>query len=234
LGVNIFIATILNQTATLTSEESWHCAKVLRNKVGDKIKLIDGLGNFYEASLSLVHEKKCEAVITQGPLSQTKHNYYLHLAIAPTKNIDRIEWLVEKAVEIGIDEISFVICKNSERTIIKTDRIRKIVESAVKQSLQAFIPKVNEVLDFKNVVESTNYDQKLIAHCFEEEKSLIHSIPFKNSKTLVLIGPEGDFTQNEVELAKAEGFKSLSLGVNRLRTETAGLYVCQAASILSA
>jgi 16S rRNA (uracil1498-N3)-methyltransferase len=232
--VNIFIATITHQTATLTSEESWHCAKVLRYKAGEKIKLIDGLGNFYEATLSLVNEKKCEAQITAGPIPQPKRNYYLHLAIAPTKQIDRMEWLVEKAVEIGIDEISFVICKNSERTIIKTDRIQKIVESAVKQSLQAFIPKVNGVLDFKSLLASTSQQQKLIAHCFEEEKSPIHSIPFKKNTTLVVIGPEGDFTLNEVELAKASGYKSLSLGENRLRTETAGLYVCQAASILSA
>ena len=231
--MNIFIASIENQIATLTSEESWHCAKVLRNKAGEKIKVIDGLGNFYEATLSSVNEKKCDAVVSAGPFAQTRRNYYLHLAIAPTKQIDRIEWMIEKAVEIGIDEISFVICKNSERTVVKTDRIKKIIESAVKQSLQAFIPKVNEVVDFKTIVTTVNYNQKLIAHCFNKEKSSINAVSFKNKSTLVLIGPEGDFTMQEVDMAEVSGFTSLDLGANRLRTETAGLYVCQAASILS-
>ena len=231
--MNIFIANIQHQTAILTSEESWHCAKVLRNKAGEAIKLIDGLGSFYDATLSSVNEKKCEAQITGGPFEQKKRDYYLHLAIAPTKQIDRIEWMIEKAVEIGIDEISFVICKNSERTVVKTDRIKKIIESAVKQSLQAFIPKVNEVVDFKTIVTTVNYNQKLIAHCFNKEKSSINAVSFKNKSTLVLIGPEGDFTMQEVDMAEVSGFTSLDLGANRLRTETAGLYVCQAASILS-
>ena len=153
--MNIFIASITDTLATLTSEESWHCTKVLRKKTGDKIHLIDGKGNFYEGVLEQVSEKKCTASVTNGPRAQAKRNYYLHLAIAPTKQIDRIEWMIEKAVEIGCDEISFIACKNSERTNIKTDRIVKIVESAVKQSLQAFIPKVNELLSFKEFIAKT-------------------------------------------------------------------------------
>jgi 16S rRNA (uracil1498-N3)-methyltransferase len=231
--LNIFIASIENKTGILTPEESWHCSKVLRKKAGDKIHLIDGKGNFYDGILEFVSERQCKATITTGPVIQPKRNYYLHLAIAPTKQIDRIEWMIEKAVEIGIDEISFIICKNSERTTIKTDRIMKIVESAVKQSLQAFIPKVNEAVVFKNCIIGSTAVQKLIAHCFEMPKKEIRSVVFRNVSSLVLIGPEGDFTEEEVALSKQNNFEPVSLGTNRLRTETAGLYVCQAAALLS-
>lgn len=231
--MNIFIALVQGKTATLTSEESWHCAKVLRKKAGDSVQLIDGKGNFYDAVLELVSDKKCTANITSGPVLQAKRNYYLHLAIAPTKQTDRIEWMIEKAVEIGIDEISFINCKNSERTVIKTERIHKIVESAVKQSLQAYLPKINELFSFKEIVNSSKEDQKLIAHCYDYEKENLKQIDFKNKSTLVLIGPEGDFSKEEVDLAVNNKFKAVSFGTNRLRTETAGLYVCQAASILS-
>ena len=231
--MNIFIATVEQKLATLTSEESWHCAKVLRKKTGDKIQLIDGIGNFYEGVLEIVSDKKCTANLTSGPILQEKRNYYLHLAIAPTKQIDRIEWMIEKAVEIGIDEISFISCKNSERTVIKIDRIIKIVESAVKQSLQAYLPKINDLTLFKEIINSKEADQKLIAHCYNEEKNDLKQMEFKNKSTLVLIGPEGDFSMDEVDIALKNNFKAVSFGSNRLRTETAGLYVCQAASLLS-
>lgn len=231
--MNIFIASVQDKAATLTSEESWHCAKVLRKKAGDVIQLIDGKGNFYEAVLELVSDKKCTANVTSGPILQAKRNYYLHLAIAPTKQIDRIEWMIEKAVEIGIDEISFINCKNSERTVIKTDRINKIVESAVKQSLQAYLPKVNELVSFKEIINVSKEDQRLIAHCYDSEKESLKQLDFKNRSTLILIGPEGDFAKEEVDLALNNKFKAVSFGTNRLRTETAGLYVCQAVSILS-
>lgn len=232
--MNIFIATIQNNIAVLTPEESWHCAKVLRKKSGDEIHLIDGIGNFYEGVLQLVSEKQCTAQITKGPTPQEKRNYYFHLAIAPTKQIDRIEWMLEKAVEIGIDEISFIQCKNSERTNLKLERIQKIVESAVKQSLQARIPKLNDLVPFKDFIKNLNTEQKLIAHCFETEKKSIRAIDFKNKSTCVLIGPEGDFTLEEVKLAEEKNrFSALSLGNTRLRTETAGLYVCNAVSVLS-
>lgn len=230
--MNIFIATVTGSTGTLTPEESWHCAKVLRKKTGDRLHLIDGKGNFYEGDLELVSEKQCRVTITKGPVAQTKRNYYLHLAIAPTKQIDRIEWMIEKAVEIGIDEISFISCKNSERTVVKKERIYKIVESAVKQSLQALIPRINDLRSFKDVLKETA-DQKFIAHCYEEPKQEIRQIAFAGKSTFVMIGPEGDFTPEEAELAKQHHFVALSLGSTRLRTETAGLYVCQAASLLS-
>ncbi|MFO0355399.1 MAG: 16S rRNA (uracil(1498)-N(3))-methyltransferase [Sphingobacteriaceae bacterium] len=230
--MNIFIADIDQQTAVLTPEESWHCAKVLRYKPNDQIELIDGKGSFYKAVLTQVHEKKCVAAITEGPIHQVKHPYYLHVAIAPTKQIDRIEWMIEKAVEIGIDELSFIKCKNSERTVIKTDRIQKIVESAVKQSKQAFIPKVNELNEFKEICK-TDVDHKFIAHCDEDEKLDIKNIKIQNASYLILVGPEGDFSPSEISEAKSAGFKPVSLGNTRLRTETAGLFVVQAFSILT-
>jgi 16S rRNA (uracil1498-N3)-methyltransferase len=225
--VNVFIAEIDQNKAFLTAEESWHCAKVLRCKAGEAIHLIDGRGHFYKAELLSVNEKKCEALVTSGPTLQPKRDYYLHLAIAPTKNIDRIEWLVEKAVEIGIDELTFIRCKNSERTVIKIDRIHKIVESAVKQSLQAYLPKVNELVDFSKLF-SIPSDLKLIAHCMDGDKSHIRSLHIKNKKSLVVIGPEGDFTEQEVKTALENNFSPITLGANRLRTETAGLFVCNA------
>jgi 16S rRNA (uracil1498-N3)-methyltransferase len=231
--MNIFIANIQDSVATLTAEESWHCCKVLRKKVGDKLVVIDGIGGVFEGDLELVTEKKCVVKIAKLLETQAKRNYYLHMAIAPTKQMDRIEWTIEKMVEIGIDEISFIQCKNSERTSIKTDRIKKIVESAVKQSLQASIPKVNELILVKDLIKNASEDQKLIAHCFDSEKKDIKLLDFKNKGTLILIGPEGDFTKEEVDLALENKFTAVSLGTNRLRTETAGLFACQAVALLS-
>lgn len=231
--MNIFIATIHDSIATLTSEESWHCCKVLRKRVGDRLVVIDGVGGMFEGELELVTEKKCVVKIVKTLAAQAKRNYYLHMAIAPTKQMDRIEWAIEKMVEIGVDEISFIQCKNSERTSIKTDRIKKIVESAVKQSLQAFIPKVNELILVKDLMKNASVDQKLMAHCFDSEKRDIKLIDFKNKRNLILIGPEGDFTKEEVDLAIENKFTAVSLGTNRLRTETAGLFACQAVALLS-
>jgi 16S rRNA (uracil1498-N3)-methyltransferase len=231
--VNIFIATVSGSTGILTSEESWHCCKVLRKKTGEAVHLIDGKGNFYEGTLDLVSEKQCRVSITKGPETQASRNYRFHLAIAPTKQIDRIEWMIEKAVEIGVDELSFVLCGNSERTVIKPDRIIKIVESAVKQSLQASIPRVNELMPLKTFIQQNTAGQKLIAHCFDQPKTDIRQIRFMNQSTCILIGPEGDFTHEEVSLALQHQFRGLSLGTSRLRSETAGLYACQAAALLS-
>ncbi len=231
--MNIFIATINNNTALLRADESWHCAKVLRKKSGDEISVIDGKGNMFRGTLEVVNEKSCSVKIIEGPIKQATRNYYLHLLIAPTKQIDRIEWMLEKAIEIGLDEITFIQCRNSERTVIKTDRMQKIVESAVKQSLQSMIPTVNELTDFKQSVKLTA-GQKLIAYCGEGEATPVTSVDFKNKRSCIMIGPEGDFTPEEFQLALENGFKGLSLGTNRLRTETAGLYAVQAASLLSA
>ncbi|MBK7310087.1 MAG: 16S rRNA (uracil(1498)-N(3))-methyltransferase [Sphingobacteriaceae bacterium] len=230
--MNVFIANINGATANLTPEESWHCHKVLRCKAGEQILIIDGLGAFYKGELVTANEKQCIAHIIEGPIYQQKRSYYLHLAIAPTKQIDRIEWMIEKAVEIGVDELSFLKCKNSERVSMKMDRIQKIVESAVKQSKQAFIPKVNPLEEFKKVINGVA-DIKLIGHCEEEVKVALKDIEFKDKIIIVLIGPEGDFAKDEIDIARTLGYKPLSLGNTRLRTETAGLYVVQALSILT-
>ena len=230
--MNIFIASINQTTATLTPQESWHCCKVLRKKLGDSLTLIDGVGGLFEGELEFVSEKKCLAKITKQLNTQAKRNYYLHLAIAPTKQMDRIEWAVEKIVEIGVDEITFIHTKNSERTVIKTDRIQKIVESAVKQSLQAFIPKINNLVLVNDLIKNATEPQKLIAHCFETEKTNLKTLVFENKRTLFLIGPEGDFTVDEVATATKNNFINVTLGNTRLRTETAALYACQAISLL--
>lgn len=231
--MNIFIASIQNATALLTPEESWHCSKVLRKKAGEAVHLIDGQGNFYEGLLDLVSEKQCRVTITAGPRAQETRNYYLHLAIAPTKQIDRIEWMIEKAVEVGVDEISFIVCKNSERKSVKQERILKIVESAVKQSLQARLPRVNELRSFQELVGQAGEEQRLIAHCYELPKRPIKQVSFGNKSSIVLVGPEGDFTEEEVAFSQSRQFEAITLGTNRLRSETAGLYVCQAAALLS-
>jgi 16S rRNA (uracil1498-N3)-methyltransferase len=231
--LNSFIANIIEQEAVLGPEESLHCCKVLRKKPGDAIQVIDGTGMFYEAKLFVVSEKLCRARLNGPGREQNKRGYYLHLAIAPTKQIDRTEWLLEKAVELGIDEISLMRCHNSERTHLNTDRMRKIIESAVKQSLQARLPKLNAVIDFNVLIKEDTYTQKLIAHCEPGDKVYIRQIQFKNQRSVVLIGPEGDFSQEEIKNALENGFQALSLGDNRLRTETAGLAVVQAAFLLS-
>ena len=230
--MNVFVAHIESGTAVLNEQESLHCAKVLRMKTGEEIELIDGKGNFYKGKLSKVGQKNCVAQIISGPVIQPKRNYYLHLAIAPTKQIDRVEWMVEKAVETGIDEITFIKCKNSERVKINLERIQKITESAVKQSLQAFIPRINGLINFAEMM-NVKTEMKLIAHCHEGKKSNLKEINFKNKSVLILIGPEGDFNPEEITLALQNNFTGVNLGNNRLRTETAGLYVCQTLSILT-
>lgn len=230
--MNRFIAVINNSEALLTAEESWHCAKVLRMKAGEMLELIDGKGNSFKGVLKLVSEKQCVADITEGPFEQKRRNYYLHLAIAPTKNIDRIEWMVEKAVEIGLDELSFIRCKNSERTSVKIERIQKIIGSAVKQSKQSFIPLVHDIRKMEDVLKETA-DLKLIAYCGDVEKLELNSLDVSSKKVIVLIGPEGDFSPDEFGIALQNGFSALSLGKSRLRTETAGLVAVTAFALKS-
>jgi 16S rRNA (uracil1498-N3)-methyltransferase len=231
--VNSFIANITGTTAELRSDESWHCAKVLRKKSGDKILVIDGMGAAYEAVLVHVTEKKCTAEISGPFIIQPALPYHLHIAIAPTKQIDRIEWMIEKCVEIGIHEISFFTSKNSERTQIKHERMVSIVESAVKQSLQARIPTLHQLQDFTSLLSRVKSQNCFIAHCEQAEKINLKQIDFTAKPLCFLIGPEGDFSPAEISSAISAGATAITLGETRLRTETAGLYVCQAASLLS-
>jgi 16S rRNA (uracil1498-N3)-methyltransferase len=226
--MHLFYTPDLNQhdTYTLNEEESRHCRQILRLREGDTIHLIDGKGGFYTAEILKSHEKGTLIKITGQQQEYGKRNYYLHIAIAPTKNTERLEWFLEKATEIGIDEITPLICDRSERKEIKVERLNKVITSAVKQSLKAYHPKLNEAVKFKNFVSSKISGLKFIAHCMNEEKFTLKDKFRPNAQYLVLIGPEGDFSQEELKKALNEEFFPVSLGATRLRTETAALEAC--------
>lgn len=221
---------------TLSEEESKHAVRVLRLKLGDKIELIDGHGGFYDAEIIDDNQKRCSVKIIGTKKEWEKRNVFLHIAIAPTKNNDRTEWFVEKAVETGIDEVSLIDCDNSERTVMKVERLQKVAISAMKQSLKAYLPKLNEIKVFKKFIEETNSfkGEKFIAHCnYRGTLPHLKSAYTPKTNTLILIGPEGDFTMDEVNHALQNGFKEISLGSSRLRTETAALYACTTINILN-
>ena len=205
----------------LTQEESRHAVKVLRYLPGDTINITDGLGSFYQATIVKANQKKCSFSINEET-KVSPNPIYRHIAIAPTKNIDRFEWFVEKATEFGIDRITPILCNNSERRIIKVDRIRKKALSAMKQSIKAFHPVIDELQSFKDCLK-IEADFKFIAHVDSANPLLLKDQIQINGSHLVLIGPEGDFSDKEIELAMHEGFSKVSLGQSRLRTETAGI-----------
>lgn len=221
--MHVFYTPDIAVTCEMPEEEAAHCLRVLRLGVGDEMMLTDGKGCFYKAVISAATGKRCQVKVTETIEQEPLWNGHLHLAMAPTKNMDRIEWLAEKATEIGFDELSFLNCRYSERKVIKTERVEKIVVSAVKQSLKARKPVVNEMMDFARFVKQDFAGQKFIAHCNEGEKPLLKEILVPGEDALVLIGPEGDFSPEEVKLAESLGFRSISLGKSRLRTETAAL-----------
>ncbi|HEV8515949.1 MAG TPA: 16S rRNA (uracil(1498)-N(3))-methyltransferase [Cyclobacteriaceae bacterium] len=216
----------------LDAEESRHAVRVLRMSEGDQLTLTDGKGFFYSARITKADSKKCQFEILDKK-ENSKRNFHIHVAIAPTKNADRIEWFVEKATEIGIDEISFILCKNSERKVINADRVEKVAVSAMKQSKQAWLPKLNEIIPFKKIVEAKS-DQKFIGFVDSTNPLHLKKLAQPNKKYLVLIGPEGDFSMEELELALKNGFEKVSLGTNRLRTETAGLVAIQVLALANA
>ena len=218
---------------TLNEEESKHCIKVLRLQNADQIFLIDGRGGFYTASILDAHPKKTLLKITQIKNNFGMRNHYLHIAIAPTKNIERTEWFLEKATEIGIDEVTFLITDRSERKEIKTDRLKKVVTSAVKQSIKAYHPELNEPVNFKKFIHKGFAEQKFIAHCMEGSKKDLKNLIEPHGRYLILIGPEGDFTSSELGLALEAGFTPITLGDSRLRTETAALEACFEANFLN-
>ena len=211
----------------LPTDEAIHAIRVLRLKIGDDIFLIDGKGTFYEAVVTLANSKHCLYKITQTLVQNNTWKGHIHLAIAPTKDISRIEWLVEKATEIGFDEISFLNCQFSERKNLRIDRIERIVISAMKQSRKAWKPIVNNMLSFEDFMQKEVTGQKFICHCYNEIEKKDFFSNINNSGLFeditVLIGPEGDFSINEVHQALQQQYKSTTLGNSRLRTETAGL-----------
>jgi len=215
-------------------EESRHIFKVLRKKEGDQLMLTNGKGFFFKVELLQSNLKHCVAKVisveNKEPLP-----YYLHLAVAPTKLNDRYEWFLEKATEIGVSEITPIICDHSERKIIKLERFEKKIQSAMKQSLHAYLPKINEAVTFKNFLkkQADNSNQKLIAHCEETAKRTLKSVLIKNQPTTLLIGPEGDFSINEIQKALEDGFIPISLGNTRLRTETAAIVACHSVAFVN-
>ena len=221
--MHVFYTPDIGTSPELPEDETGHCLRVLRLGTGDEVMLTDGKGYFYRAVISAATSKRCQVKVMETIGQEPFWQGHLHLALAPTKNMDRMEWLAEKATEIGFDELTFLNCRFSERKVIKTERIEKIVVSAVKQSLKARKPVVNEMTDFQRFVAQDYPGQKFIAHCYEGEKPLLQDVLETGQDALVLIGPEGDFSPEEVAQAEAAGFQAISLGKSRLRTETAAL-----------
>ena len=225
----------------LPAEEATHALRVLRLKGGDEISLMDGEGSFYRAEVTAASSKRCLYEIKENMPQKRAWKGHIHLAIAPTKMMERIEWMAEKATEIGFDELSFLNCQFSERKVVKTPRIDKIVISAVKQSHKAWKPVVNELESFKEFIQTPRSGRKFICHCYEEveKKDFFQEINSCSDASrgsdvddiTVLVGPEGDFSIDEVRLALANGYESVSLGTSRLRTETAGLVAVHMAHI---
>jgi 16S rRNA (uracil1498-N3)-methyltransferase len=227
----LFFQPEIDKKHFLNEEDSRHCVKVLRKNTKDIIHVVDGNGGLFECEINKPHEKKCEFTIVSEQKSFQKRDIYLHIAIAPTKNTDRIEWFIEKCVEIGVDEISLIQTKHSERKHQKTERLEKIAISAMKQSLKAYLPKINDLVAFENLLKIANQSQKLIAHLTEDAQPLVKILEPKSSYCL-LIGPEGDFTKEEVLKAQMAGFQVVTLGNSRLRTETAGVVACTIFNLL--
>lgn len=209
---------------TLSKTESYHCIKVLRKSINDIVMVIDGVGNLYTTKLIELNPKNTVLEITNFQKDYGKRENYLHIAIAPTKSMDRLEWFIEKVVEIGIDEISFIQCKNSERTKIKMERCQKIIMSATKQSLKAFMPKLNPLVKFNQFINENHFEiAKSIGYLNSEKSISLSNYHDDKQSHLVCIGPEGDFSPSEVQMAMKNGFQCISLGDSRLRTETSGV-----------
>lgn len=224
--MHVFYTPDIQTTQELPTEEAQHCTRVLRLTHGDDITLTDGKGCFYRAEITAATSKRCLVAIKETIFQEPLWQCHLHIAMAPTKNMDRTEWFAEKATEIGFDELTFLNCRFSERKVIKKERIEKILVSAIKQSLKARLPQLNEMTEFDKFIRQEFKGQKFIAHCYEGEKRQLKDVVRKGENALVLIGPEGDFSEEEVQQAITNGFIPVSLGKSRLRTETAALVAC--------
>ena len=214
-------------------EESRHIVRVLRKKVGDTIYVTNGKGVLFTTKIDVINKNNTELKITNSK-KESKTKFHINIAVAPTKNNDRIEWFIEKSTEIGINTISTILCEKSERKKIKMDRLEKITISAIKQSLQLHKPIIEELVSFEDFTRNCKADNKFIAHCKESEKLFLNNCKIKAKTITVLIGPEGGFSDNEIDLAEKHGFISVSLGNNRLRTETAAIAATQILSAYNA
>ncbi|MDD7913263.1 16S rRNA (uracil(1498)-N(3))-methyltransferase [Polaribacter ponticola] len=213
--------------------ESRHIVRVLRKKEESILHITNGKGFLFDAKIIIASDKKCIAQIINIQEKPKPWNYYLHLAIAPTKNNDRFEWFLEKATEIGIDEITPIFCSNSERRNVKLERFEKIIQSAMKQSLKFTLPKLNSPIKFNDFINQSFDGKVCIAHCEEQEKNFLKDIINPSEKTTILIGPEGDFSSQEIMKALEKKITPISLGESRLRTETAALVAVQNVSFIN-
>ena len=225
--------TIETKQFTFDKTESRHIVKVLRKNEGDTIFITNGFGDLFTSKIIAANYKKCLVEITAIESKQKPWNYYLHIAIAPTKLNDRFEWFLEKATEIGIDEITPIICDHSERKVLKTDRMEKIIQSAAKQSLKFHYPKLNEPITFNDFIKLNFEGQLFIAHCEETEKKLLKTELKPQLSTTILIGPEGDFSSKEIKQSLGRSFIPVSLGESRLRTETAGIVAVHSVAFIN-
>ena len=221
--MHLFYTPDISTTLELPQEEAAHALRVLRLSEGDEVMLTDGKGSFYRAEIDIISGKRCYVRIVDTTTPDPLWQGHLHLALAPTKNMDRIEWFVEKATEIGVSEITFLDCRFSERKVVKTERVEKILVSAMKQSLKPTLPILNPMTPFNKFISRPFAGQKFIAHCYEGDKEPLMQALKPDEDALVLIGPEGDFSPEEVQKAMANGFRPITLGKSRLRTETAAL-----------
>ena len=231
--MHLFYTPDIATTLELPQDEAAHAIRVLRLAEGSEVMLTDGKGSFYRAEIDMISGKRCYVriveTITPDPLWRGR----LHLAMAPTKNMDRIEWFAEKATEIGFDELTFLDCRFSERRVVKTERVEKILVSAMKQSLKPTLPVLNGMTPFDKFVSQPFEGQKFIAHCYEGEKEALLQALQPGENALVLIGPEGDFSPEEVQKAMTYGFRPITLGRSRLRTETAALVAVHMMNIVN-
>ncbi|MEZ4811206.1 MAG: 16S rRNA (uracil(1498)-N(3))-methyltransferase [Allomuricauda sp.] len=221
-----------NRQFFFTPEESKHIVRVLRKKEGDILHITNGRGYLFEAEILNADPKKCMAQIVSSDKTIPKR-HRLHLAVAPTKMNDRYEWFLEKATEIGVDGITPIICDNSERRNIKTERLERVLQAAMKQSLQTFLPKLNPAISCNAFLEQENKGLKFIAHCAEGEKMELQRRVVADHDVTILIGPEGDFSKAEIDFAHSKGYVPVSLGKNRLRTETAAIVACTVVSLIN-
>ena len=222
-----FYCPDIADTLTLGEEDSKHCVRVMRMAEGDTIEVVDGNGTLYTCRITMAHPKRCAIEVLDKEVQTPHWGHRIVLAIAPTKNLDRIEWLVEKCVEMGIDRIIPLRCHNSERTVLKTERLKKIMVAAMKQSLKATLPQLDEMTLLEQVVAEPFEGTRCIAYCDallpREQRRTLADVYRPGSDVMVLIGPEGDFSPDEVQAATTAGFIPVTLGESRLRTETAGL-----------
>ncbi|WP_456424184.1 16S rRNA (uracil(1498)-N(3))-methyltransferase [Lutibacter sp.] len=225
--------TTNTQQFTFDKVESKHIVRVLRKKESDKIFITNGFGYLFTSEIISTNDKKCLVKIINVELKKKLWNYYLHIAIAPTKLNDRFEWFLEKATEIGIDEITPIICEHSERKVVKHERMKKIIHSAAKQSLKYHFPKLNNPITFNQFIKSDFDGQLFIAHCEETDKKSLKSALKPSTKTTVLIGPEGDFSIKEIKQSLEHKFIPVSLGQSRLRTETAGVVAVHSVALIN-